>query len=157
MGLGSLGGRLAAGVVLTHIVCSACAAPENTGAAQAPLAQEAGAGSVGLSPLSAEARCDGPRDFQLKLTWRIDDPGFRNRAQVLEFSLLRQDFDSSPGRFQVEVPPGVTEHTFRAKLATATVYHWRVRLPSAGDAPQVVSESASFVTTGCPGADFPDG
>jgi hypothetical protein len=154
MGLNQRWGRLAAGVVLTHIVCIACAAPDSTGAAQAPQAQEA---SVGVSPISAEARCDGPRDIQLKLTWRIDDPGLRDRAQVLEFSLLRHDFDTSRGRFQVEVAPGATEHMFRARLAAETVYHWRVKLPAAGDEPPVVSESASFIPSGCPGADSPDG
>jgi hypothetical protein len=156
MGLRQGCGRLVAGAVATHIVFSACAAPE-TGVAQAPQAQEASTGKAGISPLSAEARCSGPRDFQLQLKWRIDDPGLRNRAQVLEFSLLRQDFDSSPGRVEVEVVPGVTEHTFRPKLAVETVYHWRVKLPAEGDGAQVVSESASFIASGCPGADFPDG
>jgi hypothetical protein len=102
----------------------------------------------------SRARCLGPRDFEVDLAWTLTSGAARGRAQVLEVSLLRHDFDDAHRRYRAELAPGVESHRFRAPLAGETVYHWRLRLPAADGAPELVTGTASFVTPSCPGADF---
>ena len=102
---------------------------------------------------SSEVSCLGPRDFEVALRWELA-PEHEGREQRIEFSVLRQDFETAPHVFRVAVDARAREHRFRARLYEATTYYWRIVLPASAARDAFVSEPRSFLSPACPGADF---